>query len=309
MMADSREPVKSKKAWDYTNDIIYMDVITRRRAQEVYTSHRKRMKESQCLVDCNLPSTYNLLGRNSHRDCLDKRHQIIQDRLMQIFLENTRLVNKMAQIIVRRCHRPRTTFTLTSHVLRPSLSRGDALYCKKSLNESARKKENVKICKENKHMKERENALKSEYCRDKMIKFAKEKQKHADNVSKTLNRHRNINGNFNGRQSNCCSTYLNQEEKPIKMNVFVNGYDSGPCKTPKFNRVVTPSNVYTNDDATELSKFTIKKYNGEGLSLRTARQIRSDVALHRGQRIPDIVIHEYTNHFTSALLSTDRVIE
>lgn len=155
MMVDCREAVKSKKSRDYTNDIIYMDVITRRRAEEVYTSHRKRIKESQCLVDCSLPSTYNLLGHNSHRHCLAKRHQIIQDRLMQIFLENTRLVNKMAQIIVRRCHRPRTAFTLKSHVLRPSLSKGDALYCQKSLNESARKKERVKISKENKQMKER----------------------------------------------------------------------------------------------------------------------------------------------------------
>ena len=151
-----------------------------------------------------------------------------------------------------------------------------------------------------------ENALKSEYSRDKMMRFAEEKQKHADNVSKTLNRHRNINGNLSSRQSNCCSTYLNEGRKPIKIHAFLNGYDTGPCTTPKFNRVVTPINVYTNDDATE---FTIAKNNGVVLSLRTARQIRSDVALHRGQRLPDIAIHECTNHSTSALHSTDRATE
>jgi hypothetical protein len=147
--------MNTRRTWDYTNEILFADMITRRRAREIHTSHRKRIRESQPVVDCAPPSTYGLLVGHSH-NFQAKKHQIIQDRLLQIYLENVRLAQSMAHIS-NHCYgrRSRLTTVICSSRHQPPLSKGDALYRKTSLNELERRKENVRIAKDNKLMKER----------------------------------------------------------------------------------------------------------------------------------------------------------
>jgi hypothetical protein len=147
--------MKTRRTWDYTNEILFADTITRRRAREIHTSHRKRIRESQPVVDCAPPSTYRLLVGHSH-NFQAKKHQISQDRLLQIHLENVRLAQSMAHITNHRYgRRSLLTTVICSSRHQPPLNKGDALYTKTSLNELERRKENVRIAKDNKLMKER----------------------------------------------------------------------------------------------------------------------------------------------------------
>jgi hypothetical protein len=69
----------------YTKEGLFADIITRRWTREVHKSHRKRVKESQPVVDCALPSTYGLpVGRDQRSIFQAKKRQILKDRLYQI---------------------------------------------------------------------------------------------------------------------------------------------------------------------------------------------------------------------------------
>jgi hypothetical protein len=151
------QEMKIKTSWDYTKEDLFADIITRRWTREAHKSHRKRVRESQPVVDCAPPSTYGLpVGRDQRIIFHAKKHQILKDRLYQIYVENVRLAHAMADIFNHNhSHRLLLSTTLNSYRQQPPLQKGDALYAKRSLNELERRKETVRIDKDNKLMKER----------------------------------------------------------------------------------------------------------------------------------------------------------
>ena len=140
------------RAWEYPSDNLYKDAITRRLDRQVHNAHRKRIKESQCMVDCHPPST---CGVRQLRHFAKKR-QLKEGRELQIFSENSRHVDKLAQIINRQ-----SGFCSSSSSIGGNMNnhhppmKGDALFCKRSSIESARKKESERIAKDNQLLKDR----------------------------------------------------------------------------------------------------------------------------------------------------------
>jgi len=140
------------RAWEYPSDNLYKDAITRRLDRQVHNAHRKRIKESRCMVDCHPPST---CGVRQLRHFAKKR-QLKEGRELQIFSENSRHVDKLAQIINRQ-----SGFCSSSSSIGGNMNnhhppmKGDALFCKRSSIESARKKESERIAKDNQLLKDR----------------------------------------------------------------------------------------------------------------------------------------------------------
>lgn len=147
--------MKKEAIWIYTKEGLFADSITRRWTREVHKSHRKRVRESQPVVDCAPPSTFGLpVGRNQQCIFQAKKYQIVKDRQFQIYLENMRLAHAMADIF-NPCHAHRSPLSAawSSYRQPPPLKKGDALYTKRSLNELERRKETARIDTDRKLMK------------------------------------------------------------------------------------------------------------------------------------------------------------
>jgi hypothetical protein len=118
-----------------------------------------------------------------------------------------------------------------------------------------------------------------------MIKFAVEKQKLADNVSKSRNRRRNSDENINLRRTR------REDRRKIFSEVAMIAKRSHSHvsyrNTQKKSSINQSENHAT--EATISTIPTITNFCGKALSLRTARQIKNDVALHRGKPIPEIL--------------------
>lgn len=153
---DRRLHAMMKEAiWVYTKEGLFADTITRRWTREVNKSHRKRVRESQPVVDCAPPSTLGLpLGRNQQFIFQAKKYQILKDRQFQIYLENMRLARAMADILnPHHAYRSPLLAAWRSCRQQPPLMKGDALYTKRSLNELERRKESARIDTDRKLMK------------------------------------------------------------------------------------------------------------------------------------------------------------
>ena len=87
--------------------------------------HYKKLKNIKGQVDSKCPSTYGVLRRKPKKD------QLLEDRFTEIERENRILLEKMSQIVNSHGHRSSST------------SR------RKSLNNEARKKQNLQIIVEN----------------------------------------------------------------------------------------------------------------------------------------------------------------
>jgi len=120
------------------------------------------------------------------------------------------------------------------------------------------------------------------YDRQGMIMFAKEKQKLADYVSKCRYRYRTCNKN--------CDSRLRMKKRREDLDFLRNNLkDSINAKTNYFSlechRQIHPNG---NVIAAPSTEPVITNCYGKAVSLRTARQIKIDVALHRGRPIPNI---------------------
>ena len=124
-------------------------VVARRWEVEAHSSHRKRVRQSKAQVDSSKPSTFAL----SHLQSAAKKKQLQDDRIKQIASENSKLVEKM-NAIHRKGSNMKAHFVSSSTPTAP-LMKGQALYRKQSLNESARSREQFLIAEENKKIKVR----------------------------------------------------------------------------------------------------------------------------------------------------------
>eukprot|EP00592_Proboscia_alata_P009841 CAMPEP_0194362464 /NCGR_PEP_ID=MMETSP0174-20130528/10209_1 /TAXON_ID=216777 /ORGANISM="Proboscia alata, Strain PI-D3" /LENGTH=246 /DNA_ID=CAMNT_0039135345 /DNA_START=331 /DNA_END=1071 /DNA_ORIENTATION=- len=137
------------------------------------------------------------------------------------------------------------------------LLKGEAVYIKKSLNEAARKNDLVRIAKENRQMKERTRGkhVQSFYSRDELAKAEKERSKYVRNISKSHQRNTRLDRASSGNKQSA------GEQGPL--NNFLNE------KKKEFNLLIT-----------------ITQKDGRPLILKTARQVRQDVALQCGRPLP-----------------------
>ena len=123
------------------------DVLSQRREERSHTLHKQRIRDTKPLVDCSTPSTSRLsITRNS------KQKQLKDDKLQEIQLENEPLNDKLKAMFRKR---QKGNEDIKVKPQEQPLMKGEALFCKSSLNEYARKEEHKRIKDENKILNDR----------------------------------------------------------------------------------------------------------------------------------------------------------
>lgn len=118
------------------------NVLSQRREERNHALHLQRIRDTKPLVDCSIPSTSRLTITRTA-----KQKQLNYYRLQEIHHENERLHQKLDAMLRKGAKENNTT---TAKFQQQPLMKGEALFCKSSLNEYARRKELQKIKNENK---------------------------------------------------------------------------------------------------------------------------------------------------------------
>lgn len=255
------------------------DIIARKRDQKAHKMHRARLNASRAMVDSSKPASMNMQHLNDRL----KKKQLVEDRRAQIDMENSKLIEKMARIMRGESDGASLSRRADSDP-RPAppagtgqLSAGDwSKVGPLSVNEPVRRRQAARIEAENREIAARLKHQTPNYSHAKMERDYGRSVAFKKNISKAQKR--------DERAKRYAAWKAQHEDAASTL-------PGGPGSDTYYNGVPTPGGMSIEEASADLGYGETLRGGAStiapNLVLRTARQVRAEVARARGHDAPD----------------------